>query len=176
MYKKVHSGSCATLGHELSRILNLPWNEVVKLVDTTPHQPADRSHSAEPVRPCDRPAVLPGLCDDYVEQGEPTHRKNTASRSRALNPTLRGHSTHGGPSSTLDRPALRPQHWVYPASTSWPVGFSWSSCMAQEVTLECLLSTGTVALCTFLYIAYMQRQFLVPLSYDRGVLLHCWPI
>ena len=31
---------------------------------------------------------------------------------------------------------------LFPASTTWPMGFSWSSAVAQDVTLETLLTTG----------------------------------
>ncbi len=37
---------------------------------------------------------------------------------------------------------MRGRTLVYPASATWPMGFSWSSAVAQDVTLGTLLSTG----------------------------------
>ena len=45
---------------------------------------------------------------------------------------------------TLDVPPgpLRGRMLAFPASLTWPMGFSWSSAIAQDVTLGVLLSTG----------------------------------
>ena len=37
---------------------------------------------------------------------------------------------------------LEPNHVVYPCITSWPMGFSWSSAIAQDVSVSALLATG----------------------------------
>ena len=37
---------------------------------------------------------------------------------------------------------LKPSHVVYPCITSWPMGFSWSSAIAQNVSVSALLPTG----------------------------------
>ena len=41
---------------------------------------------------------------------------------------------------------LAPDTLLYPASTTWPMGFSWSSAVAQDTTLVALLATGLPAL------------------------------
>ena len=47
-----------------------------------------------------------------------------------------------------DRP-LSPHDKVYPASTVWPMGFSWSSCVAQASTVACCREAG-VPDCAFM--------------------------
>ncbi|CAE7942083.1 unnamed protein product [Symbiodinium sp. KB8] len=40
------------------------------------------------------------------------------------------------------RTALHPDAMLFPASTVWPMGFSWSSCIAQACTVACCLEAG----------------------------------
>ena len=40
------------------------------------------------------------------------------------------------------REELAPDTLLFPASTTWPMGFSWSSAVAQDTTLGVLLATG----------------------------------
>ena len=40
---------------------------------------------------------------------------------------------------------------LYPASTVWPMGFSWSSCIAQAATVACCMEAG-VETQSFIYV------------------------
>ncbi|CAE6938118.1 HET-E1 [Symbiodinium sp. CCMP2592] len=41
--------------------------------------------------------------------------------------------------------AVQPKQLVYPASAVWPMGFSWSSCVAQACTVACCQEAGVAA-------------------------------
>ena len=54
-------------------------------------------------------------------------------------------------------PHLDPRTLLFPSSTTWPMGFAWSSAVAQDTTVGALLSTAFVkkALCVIAIHSHM---------------------
>ena len=71
-------------------------------------------------------------------------------------------------------PHLDPRTLLFPSSTTWPMGFAWSSAVAQDTTVGALLSTGFCEeniVCDSHPFPYDQRELAV-VATDDVIFIH----